>query len=141
MSAAAGPEVDPPRIVFYDGVCGLCNKLVQVMVALDREGRFRYAALQGDTAQRLQVIYPELPTNLDSMAYLEEGRVYVRARAIMQAAGQLRFPYSLPYFFRWVPLWLADPIYKAVAAVRYRLFGKYDTCRLPTPEERALFLP
>lgn len=136
----AGPKEYPPRILFYDGVCGLCNKLVQVVIDADRERVFRYAPLQGDTAAALRQVYPEIPDDLDTMVYVEDGRVYTRAHAVMQAASRLSFPFRVLSWFRWVPAVLANPFYNLVARVRYRLFGKYDQCRLPSPQERQLFL-
>ena len=54
----------PPRIVLYDGVCGLCDKLVQFLVARDRNRLLRYAPLQGDTAARLRAQHAEIPVDL-----------------------------------------------------------------------------
>jgi predicted DCC family thiol-disulfide oxidoreductase YuxK len=130
----------PPKILFYDGVCGLCSKLVRVVVAADKNRVFRYAPLQGETAQALRVRHPELPADLATMAYLEDGRVHVRSQAIIRAAGQLGFPFRALYWFRWLPAGLTDLLYRLVARLRYRLFGRYDECRIPTPEERQLFL-
>ena len=41
---------------------------------------------------------------------------------------------------RWIPLPLLDFGYRAFAKRRYRLFGRYDVCHVPTPSERARFL-
>ena len=130
----------PDKILFYDGVCGLCNKLVQRVVAADTARVFRYAPLQGETAARLRERYPDIPGEIDTMVYLEHGEVYTRAHAVMRASGQLGFPYRVLSWFQWLPRFLVNPVYNLVAKTRYRLFGQYDECKIPSPEERQLFM-
>ena len=50
--------------------------------------------------------------------------------------------------YRWLsrigqrfPAPFRDAVYRLIAATRYLILGKRDTCRLPTPAERARFLP
>jgi predicted DCC family thiol-disulfide oxidoreductase YuxK len=131
----------PPRIVLYDGVCGLCDKLVQFLVAKDRARLLRYAPLQGDTAARLRAQHPEIPADLDTMVFVDEGKVYLRSRAAARIARYLPWPWRLGAAVRFVPRFLADAVYGLVARSRYRIFGKVDACGLPTPEERQLLLP
>jgi predicted DCC family thiol-disulfide oxidoreductase YuxK len=132
----------PPRIVLYDGVCGLCNKSVQWIVAHDPDGVLRYATLQGEIAARLRARHPEIPEELSTVVFVEDGRVHLRSRAFMHIAKHLRGATAglcavTRYF---VPAFIADLAYRVVAALRYRIWGKYDTCRIPSPEERARFL-
>jgi predicted DCC family thiol-disulfide oxidoreductase YuxK len=138
---AAVPEPAlPSPIVLYDGVCGLCGKTVRWLMKRDR-GRFWYAPLQGETADRLRALHPRIPTELDSVVLVEDGHVYLRSKVFLHAARHLTRPWRWAYPFRWFPAFLLDPFYWLVAKLRYRLFGKYDACRLPTADERARFLP
>src|SRR5690606_18980148 len=51
---AAGPVLEPREaLLLYDGVCGLCDNVVQFLLARDPDGRFRFAPLQGPTAKRV----------------------------------------------------------------------------------------
>jgi len=131
----------PPRIVLYDGVCGLCDKLVQFLVAKDLERLLRYAPLQGDTAARLRAQHAEIPADLDTMIFVDEGKVYLRSRAAARIARYLPWPWRAVAAVRFVPRFVADAVYGLVARSRYRIFGKVDACGLPTPEERRLLLP
>jgi len=131
----------PPRIVLYDGVCGLCDRLVQFLVARDRERMLRYAPLQGDTAARLRERHGEIPTDLDTMVFVDESGVYLRSRAFARIARYLPMPWRLGAVLRFVPRFLADAVYGLVARSRYRIFGKVEACGLPTKEERQLLLP
>ena len=131
----------PPRIVLYDGVCGLCHRTVKLLLRLDRRRAFRFAPLQGETAARLKALHAEIPADLDSVVYVEEGRVHLRSRAFVMAARHLPYPWKLGYALRFIPARLADVLYNLVARVRYRVFGKYDECRLPSAEDRQCLLP
>jgi predicted DCC family thiol-disulfide oxidoreductase YuxK len=131
----------PPRIVLYDGVCGLCHRLVRWLMAHDRLGRLHYAPLQGETAARLRAIHRTIPAGLDSVVYVEEGRVYLRSKAFLHVARNLDPPWRWLYHVRWLPASLGDPLYFLVARTRYRLFGKFDTCEVPSAENRERVLP
>jgi predicted DCC family thiol-disulfide oxidoreductase YuxK len=131
----------PPRIVLYDGVCGLCDRLVQFLVAKDRDRVLRYAPLQGETAARLRAQHADIPSDLDTMVFIDEGEVYLRSRAAARIARYLPMPWRLVAAVRFVPRFLADFVYGLVAKGRYRVFGKVEACGLPTPEERRLLLP
>jgi predicted DCC family thiol-disulfide oxidoreductase YuxK len=130
----------PGPIVLYDGVCGLCQRSVQFLLARDRR-QLWYAPLQGETAAALRAIHPEIPATLESVVLVDDGRVYLRSKAFLHVARYLTAPWRWAYHLRWLPAFLLDLGYRLVARVRYRIWGKYDACRLPTADERAQLLP
>jgi predicted DCC family thiol-disulfide oxidoreductase YuxK len=140
-SAPAAPPPDARHIVLYDGVCGLCNHAVQFLLRVDRRQVLTFAPLQGETTAALRARHPEISEDIDTVVYIEDGRVYQRSRAFVRLAWQLPYPWRALSWLWIVPRPLADVVYRLVARIRYRVFGKYDACRLPTPEERARFLP
>ncbi len=127
------------RIIFFDGVCGLCNRFVDRLLRIDRGGVFRFAPLQGSTAHdRLPI---GLADALSSVVYLREGVVLTRSTAALRILidlGGWRTLHRLWFIF---PRALRDAVYDWVALNRYKWFGKREVCRLPTQEERARFLP
>ncbi|WP_394832375.1 DCC1-like thiol-disulfide oxidoreductase family protein [Pendulispora rubella] len=131
----------PPRIVLFDGVCGLCDALIQWFVRVDRARALRYAPIQGETAARLRAMHPEIPSGVDTVIFVDEGTVHLRSRGILVSMRYLPPPWRWARFLRWIPLALSDAAYRLVARFRYRIFGKREACRVPGPEERALFLP
>ena len=131
----------PPHVIFYDGVCAMCNGLVKWMLRLDRNGVFYFAPLQGETAQLARKRHPAFPTQIETVVYLKEGEVLIRSRAAAWAMQQMPYPAKALSWFRFVPAWLTDFFYGIVARVRYRVFGKYDHCPLPPERDRARFLP
>jgi len=133
-------------IVFYDGVCGLCNRLVQFLLKHDREGRLRFASLQSDFAAKVLGRHGFDPKDLDTVHVVEnydqpDERVLQRSDAILRAGRELGgFWSTSSSISKIVPRPLRDVVYKLVATNRYRMFGKFDTCMLPDPSQRSRFL-
>ena len=143
--AVSDAETTPARLVLYDGVCGLCDKSVQWLLDKDEAGALRFAPLQGETAQAILARHPEVPEGLDSVLFVEreggEERVRWRSRAIFHICRHLTGGWRALSWFRFLPAFLTDLGYRLIAKIRYRIWGKLDQCRAPTPDERARFLP
>lgn len=126
-------------VLFFDGVCGLCNRFVDFVLKHDRRGRIFLAPLQGDTAAAA------LPENvlheLDTVVFLEGNQWQIRSSAIVRIFWKLGGIWSVLGTLLWIiPKPIRDLAYRVIATNRYRLFGKHETCRMPTPGERARFL-
>lgn len=127
-------------VVFFDGVCGLCNASVDFILARDRRGKFLFAPLQGETAK--QRLPEEFTADLDSIVLQANGKNYRHSSAVARVLLKLGGVWSVLGALLWLIPWpLRHAGYKIVAANRYRWFGRKDSCRMPTPEERARFLP
>lgn len=131
------------RIIFFDGVCNLCNGYVDFLIRRDRRRRLMFASLQSEPGQALE--RKRRPTSgageIDSILLMEaDGRVYERSDAVLKVVSALGGGYRLVAVFWIVPRLLRDLIYRLVARSRYRVFGRRDACRLPTAEERVSFL-
>jgi predicted DCC family thiol-disulfide oxidoreductase YuxK len=124
-------------IVFFDGVCVLCNGFVDWLLRKDRTGVFRFASLQGETANALRATNPELPLNLDAIALWDGSQVTFKSRAVFAITSRLPAPWSWLGVLRFVPRFLSDGVYMLVARTRYALFGKSELCRVPTPPPAA----
>ena len=131
----------PPQLLFYDGVCAMCNGIVKTMLRLDKERVFHFAPLQGETAELARRLHPDFPSELETVVYVRNGEVFLRSRAAALAMQQMPYPAKALSWFRFLPVWLTDFFYGIVARVRYRVFGKYEVCPLPPPEHRKHFLP
>jgi predicted DCC family thiol-disulfide oxidoreductase YuxK len=127
-------------IVFFDGVCGLCNGFVDVILRADKAGALHFAPLQGDTARRL---LPSPPDDAEtwSMLYMDERGLYTRSDAALEILRRLGGIWSVLALIRVVPRFLRDAVYGVIARNRYRWFGKRAVCRIPTPKERDRLLP
>ncbi len=137
--APVDPRAELPPVIFFDGVCGLCNRFIDFVIARDRAGLFRFATLQGETA-RERLAGADL--DLNTMVLWEEQGILRKSTAAARILIRLGGVWGLcGTALRLVPRPLRDIGYSLVARNRYRLFGKKATCRMPTPAERARFLP
>lgn len=126
-------------VLFFDGVCGLCNYYVDFVLKRDARGLFLFAPLQGSTAEA--TVSPEDRQHLDSLVLLVKGRIFRKSAAVVRILWRLSPAWKFCGTLLWlIPLPLRDLGYTLVARNRYRLFGKKESCRLPKPEERARFL-
>jgi len=151
MNAPAAQELASPRadelVILYDGVCGLCNGVVKFLLPRDRGKRLRFAALQGAYAAAALarhgiVLPPGAPESIvliDQPGTADE-RLYFRSEAALRIAAALPGVWRLSGLFRLVPRVVRDWVYDRVARSRYRIFGRYDACPMPTPESRSRFL-
>ena len=135
-------SVGPP-VLLYDGVCGFCNKSVQLILDHDRRGLMRFAALQSDYGQGAIARHPEL-RGVDSVVFVEQvpgdERIYIRSDAALKVAAYLGGFWKIFLAAKVMPRRLRDYLYDLFARNRYKLFGKYDSCMLPPPEVRSRFL-
>jgi len=127
-------------IVFFDGVCNLCDRTVQFILKRDRKKRFLFGSLQGKTGQEYLHKY-HLPADKFHSFMLIEGNVlYTRSTAVLRMLKHLGRGWQLLYVFIYIPQPIRDGVYTLIATNRYRLFGKKDQCSLPTPDEKERFL-
>ncbi len=128
-------------LVLYDGTCGLCARSVRWILRHEADHELKFAPIQGETTAKLRATYPNIPDNVDSVILIEGGKAHLRSKAFLHLGKHLRAPWRWWYAFRWLPGFVLNGGYRIVAALRYRLFGRVDSCELPSPENRARFLP
>ena len=127
-------------IILFDGVCNLCNASVQFVIRHDPQARFKFAALQSATAEKLLQNCAFDRASLDSVILVEDGHVYIESDAALRIARRLGGGWSLLAGFSIVPRPIRDAVYRLIARNRYRWFGKQESCMMPTPDLRARFL-
>ncbi len=125
-------------ILFFDGVCNLCNTLIDFVIHHDKRGLIRVASLQGQTAQ--EKLPPHYTNVLDTVVLYEEGKIYTKTNAVIRALMKINTLFTILAPLLMIPSFIRDPFYNLVARYRYKWFGKRETCRLPTTEERKYFL-
>jgi predicted DCC family thiol-disulfide oxidoreductase YuxK len=130
---------EPNRIVLFDGLCNFCDASVNFIIDHDPDAKFKLAPLQSTLGRELRARHA-IPEALDSLVLIEDGRAYTESTAALRIARQLTRPWPLAYALRAVPRPLRDWAYRQFAARRYILFGRAQTCRIPTPEVRARYL-
>ena len=128
------------QVIFFDGICNLCNSFVQFIIKRDPGARFRFASLQSEVG-RGAMKESRLPAaSLSTVVYLKEGHYYFKSSAALHILKDLGRGWSLLYGFILIPKPLRDGIYDVLARNRYRLFGKRAECMIPTPDLQDRFL-
>ena len=127
-------------IVLFDGVCNLCNGAVQFIINRDPEGRFAFASLQSAAGQAYLRQFGLSTDAFDTFVLVEGEKAYTRSTAALRIARRLPGAWRLLYALVIVPRPVRDWGYGLVARNRYRLFGRRDSCMMPTPGLKAKFL-
>lgn len=136
------------RVLFFDGVCNLCNFWVDFLMR--RPGLpadVRFCSLQSETAKKLLSNHDHLKERepLSTVVLGEwnhSGAVefYFESDAALRILTSLGGVWSIFNLAFWIPRSLRNRVYRWVAARRYQWFGQRSTCRVPTATERARFL-
>ncbi len=127
-------------IILFDGVCNLCNFTVNFIIDHDSNAKFKFAALQSDVGKNLLSQHQMPILELNSVILIQDGKVYQKSTAALEIAKQLDGFWSHLYIFKWIPVSIRDWVYDRIAQNRYKLFGKKETCRIPTKELQQRFL-
>lgn len=141
------PSRQPPpslagadRVIFFDGVCKLCNAWVRFIIRYDKNRIFKLASVQSPPGQQVLRYFGMSTDQFDTMLYVENGEAFEKSEAFLRIAARLGFPWSGAGVFRLVPRSVRDWCYDRIAQNRYRLFGKYSQCPLPKPDDENRFL-
>lgn len=125
-------------VIYFDGVCNLCNMAVQFVIKRDRKKRFRFATLQSETGKTLCQRYNNMLP--ESLLLEYNGRLYIKSGAVLRIATLLGGIWVLAAAAHVIPVVLRDKVYDWIARNRYKWYGSRTTCMLPTPELEARFL-
>jgi len=126
------------NVIFFDGYCGLCNGFIDFMIKVDTHAKFKFSPLQSDFAKA--TLKPEDISDLKSLVVLSNGKATRKAHGVLLAFSELGGAWKLISVFRILPASFLNLAYDFVAQNRYKFFGKRDTCRLPTVEEKSRFI-
>ena len=133
------------HLVLYDGVCGLCSRLLQFLLKHDHRAVFTFASLQSVTGRAIVERFGGNPHELTSFYVLADyrtrrARIFSRSSAALFVAGELAWPWKTAVLMRVLPTSILDRVYNLVAQNRYRVFGRYQQCLTPRPEFRGRFV-
>jgi predicted DCC family thiol-disulfide oxidoreductase YuxK len=134
-------------VLFYDGECGLCNRTVRLLLALDGRGTLRFAPLQGPTAQTYLRAHGLPVDDFETLVFVPDWARHDRREFLLRTDGVVGALRACDHpaakvlaWMRIIPRGLRDAGYRYVAHTRYRLWGKWDaSCPLPRKEWRGRF--
>lgn len=135
-----GIESEVSRIILFDGECNLCNHLVQFTIKRDASAKFKFASLQSKSAQHLLSKQGINASDFDSFVLVYGNHYFIRSTASLMLLRELGGIWKWFYVFIIIPRPLRDFFYHLVAKSRYRIFGRKDSCMIPTSDIRSRFL-
>jgi predicted DCC family thiol-disulfide oxidoreductase YuxK len=127
-------------VILFDGVCNFCNSAVNFIIKQDKKRIFRYAALQSETGKKLLQQHNLSSAELDSFVLIDGDKAYKRTTAALHLYPKFGGAWKLAKLLWVIPTFIRDGVYNVIAKNRYRWWGKKDSCMLPSPEIRSLFL-
>ncbi|RWM19239.1 MAG: DUF393 domain-containing protein [Mesorhizobium sp.] len=128
-------DADQPLIVF-DGVCVFCSGFVQMIVKLDRDKRFRFATAQSPFGEALFRKYGLQTDNYETNLAVIDGAAFTKLDSFVAVMAALGWPWRAARLLLVLPRPLRDWLYDRVARNRYALFGRKDSCEIPSAELR-----
>ncbi len=126
--------------ILFDGICNFCNASINFIIDRDSRGIFKFAALQSEIGQEILKHNDLKISTFDSIILIKENTILQKSDAALEIARNLDGLWKLFYIFKIIPPFLRNFVYDLIARNRYRIFGRTNACRLPTPELRARFL-
>jgi predicted DCC family thiol-disulfide oxidoreductase YuxK len=137
--------VTESHVILYDGVCRLCNRLNRFVIRRDRQDRFRFASLQSRFAAETLSRYEKDPRDLDTLYVItqfgaQSESLLSRSEAVLFILRGIGGGWRLSGILAYLPTSLLNLGYDLVARSRYRIFGRYDGCPMPSPEDRDKFI-
>jgi predicted DCC family thiol-disulfide oxidoreductase YuxK len=131
----------PSFIIYFDGVCNLCQGSVQFILRRDNKRLFRFASFQGKSGQDFIHANNLQQEQFETFILKEGEKIYTRSTAALKVARHLGGIWRLLFLFIIVPRFIRDAIYDNISKNRYRWFGKKEDCWIPEPKWENRFLP
>jgi predicted DCC family thiol-disulfide oxidoreductase YuxK len=128
------------KIILFDGVCNFCNYWVNFIIDRDKHNLFKFAALQSEKGEELIDKFGLPKGDFDSFILISEDNVYKKSSAAFEILKYLNGWIKIIYPLKYLPVQITDFFYDLVAKNRYNIFGKKESCRIPTKEEKDKFL-
>lgn len=123
-------------VIFYDGLCGLCDRSVQFVLKHDKKALFKFCALQSKLAEELL----GAPVAMNSFVLLYKGKVYKESTAALYTFKLLGGVWSMLFVAILIPPFIRNQVYRYIARNRYKWFGQFEHCRIPTTDTRSRFI-
>ncbi len=128
------------ELILFDGVCNFCNASINFIIDHDPEKHFKFAPLQSEIGQDILRQFNKDNKDFDSVILLKDNQLYQKSEAALEITKLLSGFWKYFFIFKILPIFFLNFFYDIIAKNRYRIFGKTDSCRMPTPELRERFL-
>jgi len=128
------------KVILFDGVCNFCNFWVNYVIDHDEKDFFRFASLQSEFGQSILSNLNLAENDFDTFVLIESKKYFIRSTAALKVVKDISGWLKILYPFIILPEFIRDSVYNLIAKNRYKIFGKSETCRVPTEEEKSKFI-
>ncbi|TMP08117.1 thiol-disulfide oxidoreductase [Pseudoalteromonas sp. S3178] len=140
MSDDAATLMRNQKIILFDAQCKLCSAWCNFIISNDANVIFKLCSVQSPKGALLLTHFGFSTTQYASMVYLQNGKAYTQSHAFFEVVKQLDYPYKLATVFSILPNNFNNWLYDKIALNRYTLFGKYNYCKIPSPDDAKHYL-
>ena len=124
------PDIN--NVILFDDRCNLCGSIIDSIRKRDTEGVFQYVSLQSRLGNSMIDIMSQNHEIPDSIIYLNNNFIYTESDAVIEIGIDLGGTWKLLTALNYIPETLRNAVYRFVARRRYLLFGKKDSCLIPS---------
>ena len=114
------------NIIYFDGICGLCNSFVKLLLKIDSD--LKFATLQGKTGQKLLNKMNFSNSDFDTVIFQKNDQIYTRSTAVFEIFKTIGGFWKILLIFSFLPISITDQLYRYIALKRFKVFGKLDQC-------------
>lgn len=125
-------------ILFFDGVCAMCNNLVVFALKYNWKKNIKFAPLQGINAKN--ILPNNYINNINTVVFKKNNTIYTESDAIIYLIGNVNNYFKIIYILILIPKFIRNIVYRFIAKNRYQWFGKNDNCKLLSLEEKKQIL-
>lgn len=133
-------DKESQNILLFDGICNLCSAAVRFVIKRDPDRKFKFASLQSATGRQWLEKMGLTEESTDSFVLIQGDRFFLRSSAALRVLREIGGGWKFFYVFMIIPKPIRDFFYNQVARSRYRIFGRQDSCMVPTPDLQDRFL-
>ena len=128
------------KVILFDGVCKLCHIWSNFIIKHDHQHIFKLCSVQSVEGQKILQHFGLSTDRYETMLLVEAERCFQKSEAFLNVVARLSYPWKVLIIFKFIPGKIRDYLYDRIALNRYRLFGKYDHCLLPSPDHQRRFI-
>ena len=114
------------HIIYFDGICGLCNSFVKLLLKVDSD--LKFATLQGKTGQKLLNKMNFSNSDFDTVIFQKNNQIYTKSTAFFEIFKTIGGFWKILLIFSILPISITDKLYRYIALKRFKIFGKLDQC-------------
>ena len=127
------------HIIFFDGVCNMCNSFVRLIIKLDYKELFVFCPISSKKGQKIINKFNLELKNIDSIILLKNNKITLKSEAVIEILVSLNFFFRFFLILKILPSKLLDLIYDFIAKYRYKLFGRKESCIIPDEKYKSRF--